>query len=303
MGRSPKRQNEVLKLIARYGVMDSNQLIQLLGTKLRGSWRREIFTNLCNEGLVVSGTALIGGRPSHYWMLPDEPEVREMVSARIGLSLDQFRTKRCHWSHFPHEALCTFFHAACERQMPTLKILRESTKNFVNLPEHLLSQRVRESGHMPDLCFGVPIKNPESGKLDRGFNWIAVEIDRARRSKKRVAERTNIYSRHTSFCGLLYLVADDKAAKNLRKIYSEKGAKDSLRIKGSSKAFLASAVAPRSLIDAKNLKVFCDGFEISLTSWLSVFSTKNAQTRDELLTGFSGITPENNSETRLVVTN
>ena len=295
MSRSPSRQNEVLKILAKYGVMDTNALNELLVKKLKGSWKRELFTTLKNKKLIVSGTSLIGGSPTQYWMLPDEADVYERVAARTGLKSSEFRTKRCHWSQYPHESLCTLFQASIERQMQSVRILREATNNFADLPQHLLSEQVKENGYAPDLCLGIPTSGNAEAQLDGAHRWVAVEIDRSVRSKKRVSERANIYSRHTAFDGVLYLVADQNSLENLRGIYVDQGAKNSLRITGCSNSFLASALVPKTLFDVNSLNVYCDTREISLNSWLALIAMTKSHKRDEMLLRISDLTPETDS--------
>ncbi len=292
MSRRPTRQNEVLTLLSKYGVMSSRVLVQLLSDQISMSWLRGLLSNLERKNLIVKASCSIGGSPTHYWMLPDTDSSRSRTALRSGVHTSLFRHKRTRFSHYPHENICTLFQASLERQMPSLKIFRESTNNFDRLPEHLLSERVRENGYTPDICIGIPVHGSENTSSKISFRWIAVEIDRSWRSKKRISQRVNIYARHTAFAGLLYLVPNERDIENLREIYATRGGKESLRILGTRNAFLATAVVPHTLIDISKMKVWCGPHEIFLSTWIAMFAAGESQERDRLLLRISNTATE-----------
>jgi hypothetical protein len=220
-------------------------------------------------------------RPGHYWMIEQNPSSKEIVLARTGLDQSQLRSKNPHWSQYPHEAICTLFQASLERQMPSLWILREATGNFKDLPDHLLSDRIRENGYTPNLCLGIPLERSNASYSGaKAYRWIAVEIDRTHRSHKRIAARANIYSRHTAFAGLLYFMPNEGNRESLTKIYNDRGAKKSLRISGGSDTFLATAVMPQTLFDVNEMKVKCASHTIPLSTWLALFALSEVRQRD-----------------------
>jgi len=284
MSRSPTRQNEILSMIARYGVMNTQVLSQLLSRKLSPAWLRAALCRLERKKLLARGTCLLGGRPSCYWMLSNESNIQDRTTNLTGLDKSQIRSKSAHWSQYPHENLCTVFQASIERQMPSIWVLRESTGSFSKLPTHLLSERVKQNGYIPDLCLGIPTKLANTDNSTGSYRWIAVEIDRTQRSAKRVAARANIYSRHTSFSGVLYLMPNASLAASVREIYNARGASESVRLQGGSETFLAAAAVPQSLFDVNALKVACGKFEIPLSTWLALLVVSESQKRDaELL--------------------
>ncbi len=290
MSRPPTRQNEILTLLARYGVMSTTTLTQLMSSKISDSWLRESLYILQKRNLVRRGTILLRGRPSQYWTLGNSPKIMEHTMQRTGLNESQMRDKSAHWSSFPHEDLCTIFQASVERQMPSVCILRESTNNFKTLPDHLLSERVKQNGYIPDMCLGIPTRFSKAPISDKGYRWIAVEIDRTHRSHKRMAARANIYTRHTSFAGLLYFMPDERSAHLVTKIYRSRGAASSSRITGGTDSFLATSCVPKSIFDVNTLLVNCGEFELPLPTWLALFSVCETHKRDAALVEFSSNT-------------
>ena len=286
MGRRPARQNEVLGLLAHHGVMNSYTLSQLIKPALSTSRLRNVLATLKKNKLIVSGTLKIDGSPANYWMLASGDKVAERVMDITGLAASDLRLKSSHWSQYPHENLCTLFQAAVERQMPSVKVLRESANSFSELPDHLIVDQIRDNGYLPDICLGVPTSEPSDTNTEATYKWVAVEIDRTNRSKKRIAARTNIYSRHTSFDGLLYLMPDERAVRVLGEIYNTEGASESLRISGSKTSFLATGKAPRHLFSVNDLRLLCGEQEVLFTDWLSMIALSNTKGRDELLLRF-----------------
>ena len=225
-----------------------------------------------------------------HWMLPEDKDAQAKVISATGLDAGFFRNKIVRYSHMPHETICTLVQASLERQMPKLWIAREATVSFAKLPSHLLSRVVKEKGYKPDLCIGVPLHNADSAHSNNAVRWIAVEIDRSYRSHKRIAQRLMVYTKHTTFSGVLYLMPTPRTAKVLKRIYDTRGGKDNLRLHGTSKSFLAVSTVPESLFDVNSKSVWCEDQEISLATWISLFASGEAHKRDRLLSDFASVT-------------
>jgi len=282
-----QRQIEILTLMAKYGVLGSKIIQSLLKKPISSIRLRESLYGMEKRGLICRIAMGVGGSPMTYWMLPDEDSVKSHALKASGLDQKFFRNKRVRYSHIPHESFCTYVHASLERQMPTLWVYRESTAHFKSLPDHLLSEMAKESGYTPDLCIGVPKKNANSAHGQAGYRWIAVEVDRTNRSKKRIAQRLNIYTKHSAFSGLLYLMPSEAAMCSLTEIYSTRGGKDSFRLRGAANSFLSIGTVENKLFDVNDKPIYCGGFVLPLGTWLSLFSLSDAHERDRYFTEFS----------------
>lgn len=284
------RQIEILTLLSKYGVLGSKMIQSLLKQNVGMNRLRESLQGMEGRDLICRFNFNPGGTPMSYWMLPDEDSAKGRAIRASGLKEIFFRHKRGRYSHIPHENFCTLVHASLERQMPTLQIIREATKNFGALPKHLISARAEDDGYTPDLCVGVPGKNLVQAQPKSGLRWIAVEVDRSNRSKKRMAQRMNIYTKHTAFSGLLYLVPNVATAKSLREIYVTRGGKNTFRLRGAATSFLAVGTVPNNIFDVNEMSIWCGDHEIPLSAWLSLFALNEAQERDDALSGLSGHT-------------
>ena len=281
------RQTEILTLLSKYGVLGIKTLQTLMKEKIEIRRLRESLLVMESHDLVSRFILGTGGSPMSYWILPDERTARGKALLVSGLEAKYFRCKNARYSHLPHENSCTLVHASLERQMPALWIYRESTATFKNLPGHLISERATDIGNIPDLCVGVPRKNVNSAESDKGYRWISVEVDRTNRSKKRIAQRVNTYTKHTGFSGLLYLVPSKAAVISLREIYATRADKSAYRLRGSTESFLAIGVTPTDLFDVNAMRVWCGKHEIPLSTWLSLFAISESQERDRALSGLS----------------
>ena len=288
MSRPATRQQEIFTLLARHGVMDTNTLMQLFKAAPKSrSTIREALSALHAKGLIRCGTLKLGGSPSRYWHIANDKASIKRVLAITGLGLEQIRIKSCHWSQFPHENLCTLFEASIQRHCPSISVLREGSNGFKNLPEHLLCEQIIESGYMPDLCLGIPFIHGDSDQFYHLKKWIAVEIDRTMRSHLRLAQRMNIYTRHTAFNGLLYLMPEESSRRTLSKIYNHRKAATSPRIEGANQTFLASGCIQKSLCKPSSFTVHCNENETSLHNWLAMIGATEFHQRDELFLKFS----------------
>jgi len=277
------RQLEVLDLLVRYGVLGIRTLHTLLTTPASMAQLLETLKGMEKRGLLCRLVFHPGGAPMSHWMLPYEQSAQAQALLATGLDENFLRRKAVRYSHIPHENVCTLVQASLERQMPKLRIVREATVGFEKLPSHLLSRLAKEKGYTPDICVGIPNGFSVAAQADASYRWIAVEVDRSYRSDKRIAQRLNVYTKHTAFSGLLYLMPTVGTQKTLQRIYDTRGGKDNLRLHGSSKAFLAIGTVPDSLFDVNAKSVWCGTQEISLATWISLFAMNEAEKRDRAL--------------------
>jgi len=279
------RQFEILTLLSKYGILGSKTICSLLMEKVEMNRLRETLQGMKRRNLIVRVTFDPGGSPMSYWMLPDEDTEKGRALQALGLEKLFFRHKRTRYAHIHRENFSTLVQASIERQMPRIRIYRESTSNYNDLPDYLISERAKKS-YAPDLCLGVPDLN-SNPSVSEGFRWLAVEVDRAYRNKKRITKRMNFYTKHTAFSGLLYLLPDEAAVKSLREIYTSRGADNSFRLPGASKTFLAVGILPGDLFDVTRMNVCCGGFEIPLSAWISLFALADTHERDSILSEFT----------------
>lgn len=281
------RQLEILLLLAKYGVLGIRTIHTLLKVSATMAQLLETLKGMEKRGLVCRLLFHSGGAPMSHWMLPYEQSSQGQALLATGLDKQFLRRKNVRYSHVPHENVCTLVHASLERQMPKLWIAREATSAVENLPKHLLSRFAKEKGYTPDLCIGIPNERADATQSDVAYRWIAVEVDRSYRSHKRIAQRLNVYTKHTAFSGLLYFMPSVGTHATLQRIYDTRGGKDNLRLHGSSNAFLAIGTVPDSLFDVNSKSVWCGTKEISMATWLSLFSISEAAKRDQTLSGFT----------------
>lgn len=281
------RQLEVMSLLVRYGVLGIRTIHTLLQVPATMAQLLETLKGMEKRGLVCRLLFHPGGAPMSHWMLPLEQSSQGKALLATGLDVRFLRRKSVRYSHVPHENVCTLVQASLERQMPKLWIVREATSAFENLPKHLLTKLAKEKGYTPDLCIGIPSERADAAQSDAAYRWIAVEVDRSYRSHKRIAQRLNVYTKHTAFSGLLYFMPTPGTKATLQRIYDTRGGKDNLRLHGSAKSFLAIGTVPDSLFDVNAMSVWCGPQEISLATWLSLFSISEAAKRDHALSGFA----------------
>ena len=280
MSRQPQKQNEVLQMIAKYGVMSSRTLWELLDKKISYGAVRKLLNKLEDRGLIVRPTGLMGGQPAHYWMLSREKQAVAQTAGLTGVPEAMLLQNKMRYTHFPHEDLCTLFQVSIERGDSRIKVLRNKRGVHPELPDHLISKFTKELGYCPDLCLGIPHYRDTDISAPSHYVWVAVEIDRSYRTTARLAQRLNLYAKHTAFAGVLYFMPSIETAKRLHEVYKRRVDKDSFRLKGSKRVFVATAPIEKSLFCPRSVSVFVDDYEIPLSDWFLIFSAAEREKRD-----------------------
>ncbi len=279
MPKKAFRSQEVLWIIAKYGVISTKVLRLILSDKLGSRWLRQVLEKLEQRGLTIRATSNIGGRPVDYWMLSKEGASVIRTSKITEINQGNLRHKSSKYTHYPHEDLCTLFQVSVERQMPSVQVIREATGSMKDVPDNILSRRLRNLGYAPDLVLRLPFEGKTTNN-NESVKWVAVEIDRTYRTLKRLSQRVNMYARHTGFEGLLYLMPTELCLKTLMKVFEGRGAQEAFRIKGSEKSFLACGVVNDSFFDVNNVEIVVGGKSVSLSAWLSIVALTSKGKRD-----------------------
>lgn len=267
--------------------------MQLFEERIGSRWIRQILNVLEKKGLIVRATSSMAGRPSDYWMLSKDGISLSRIEGYTGTPSSTFRIKNTRYTHYPHEDLCTLFQVSIERQFPSVTVIRESTMGFDIVPNSILSKRLRNLGYAPDLILGITKPESHDSVKHSPACWIAVEIDRSYRSLKRVSQRVNVYSRHTGFDGVLYLMPKESMVTGLHKVFMNRGASNSSRIKGAGLSFLASGVSQKQIFDLSTFQVKLADNAISLSSWLSIFALVQMADRDRKIQRLSSDMEDN----------
>ncbi|MBP7843491.1 MAG: hypothetical protein KA116_01630 [Proteobacteria bacterium] len=291
MSRKPSRTPEVLDLISRYGVLSTRVLLMLTNHEIGSRWMRQILNELDHRQLICRASSSLDGRPVDFWMLTKNGFSQSRVCNITGNLHEELRFKSAKYTHFPHENLCTIFQCSLERELPSIKIFREATGSFKEIPQSVLSHRLRSIGYAPDIV----LKLPNTSK------WVAVEIDRSYRTLKRLSQRVNMYTRHSGFDALLYLMPKSKMTDSLISVFNSRGANEAMRIRGSKNTFLATALTPKCIFNIDEYKVQVSKKTIPLTTWLSIIALTNQDKRDACFEQISSHMEEINFGLRNVV--
>jgi hypothetical protein len=267
-------------MIAKYGVMSSRTVWELLDKRVSYGAVRKLLNRLEERGLLVRPTGLIGGQPAHYWMLSKERGALAETARLTMIPESALLQSKMRYTHFPHEDLCTLFQFSVECSDPRIKVLRNKRGIHPELPDHLISATSKDLGYCPDLCLGIPHYRDGDLSMPSRYVWLAVEIDRSYRTTSRLARRLNVYTKHTGFAGVLYFMPSRETARRLHEIYGRRVSKDAFRLIGSQNVFVATAPIEKSLFSPKELSVLVAGQEIALADWFLIFSGAERERRD-----------------------
>jgi hypothetical protein len=290
MSRQAPRQSQVLALIIKYGLISTKTVWELMDREISLHQVRGILYELQKKNLIISPNQIFGPTALKYWSLPLDSKRLRSISQIMEFPFEELRHSAVRFNEYPHEDLCTIIQASIERVDSSLKVFRARARKYFGIPDWLISARIKRLGYCPDLILRLPVYEGAGEMKPNAYRWIAVEVDRTYRTRKRLAQRLTVYTKHTQFGGLLYFLPTSGSAKKLHQIYEIRGGKENLRLHNGHETFLATAVPPKSLFNPDELKVFVGTGETRLLDWLAIFSMSTGE--NEVVPIFGGVCGE-----------
>lgn len=202
MPRHPTRQIELLKLIARFGVLNTKHLWILSGKSIKMDNLNTCLHELEAKKL-ISIARLQSYGMAHYWMIRKSEDSISKISTLTGQSRAYLWALKTREVHYPVEGMVPLFQSSIERHLPNLKVIRENKHGYPSIEQNILPKSLdRQFCRYPDLCVGV-----YSGVSQ--LSWVAIEFERFQMNPKRLLRRLNAIKDRSGFEGALIMLPDD----------------------------------------------------------------------------------------------
>jgi hypothetical protein len=266
------RGKDILNLLLKHGPLSFSALDRMLVPKMKKKRLKEAILRMKRKGYITS--RLVGDNKTFY-QFSQQPEKRSVTANYLGChpkDLVQLLSSRRNWLHSEG---CEFwiFHLAI--LFPHAKIIRET--DFV---DNLLAQRImlidkNELELRPDFLLVFPKTDEEQ------LVAIAVEVERSRKSNRRLIAKLNKYANKTLVDGLLYICETDGLVETIRLLYKNKVLDRAHRIKHYANNFFLFSDAINTHCDPTTLVYNSNQEPVSLLNWISYLkSTKRNFRRD-----------------------
>lgn len=215
MFSNPKRGNEVLLHLKNHGPLSTPIIQRMMNPWMRKNSVKKSLDVLRYNGLIRRWYILGGKSGLAFYEIAQSPEARETVASRLKCHPDELIKPFYRRQDLMHHQWTEYWIYRFQERYPEAEIIRESeidSNEFAKQTLIVLSKDAREV--YPDFLLVLP---KEDG---RGKCLVAVEIERTRKSAKRIRRKLKKYATETHIDGLLYVCEDGRLKTTIADLWA-----------------------------------------------------------------------------------
>ncbi|MBK9322391.1 MAG: hypothetical protein IPM97_05465 [Bdellovibrionaceae bacterium] len=269
----PKRGKEVLRLVRNHGPISIDMLQKMTQPEMSKKNLRKSLQVLRTKHLIDS---LNANYQTTYYQISQSLPSRLASAQILGLTTEEIVRPLLRRQDWFHNQWCEYWALSIKRQFPEAEIVREHSIGSHAVAQRVLQLQQRDFDLMPDFLLIFP--KTETSEA----TYIAFEIERTRKSDKRILRKFRKYLNGTKIDGLIYICDSGRLSETIRLLYQTKLQEQSHRVKHYGDHFFLFADSLEGggptlarLFNAKTQQV-------SFNNWCGyLLSTKWTKRRDE----------------------
>lgn len=247
-------------------------LHQLLQPTVSKKQLRKALGILRRDGTV---DMLLGGHQTFYYQLSQSLPVREKLAREMNGHADDFIQPLLRRQDWFHNQWSQAWEQIIKRSFPEAAIVREHNIGSSDIAKGVLLAEGNDLDLLPDFLVMFP-KSESTHTVS-----IAFEIERTRKSEKRLVRKFKKYLNETRIDGLIYICDSSRLSETIRILYQTKLMANSPRVKHYGNHFLL--LSDTMSAGAEPLKRFFNakGEKVSFENWCrQLMNTKPTLRRD-----------------------
>ncbi len=275
---------DVLRALKDHGQLSIPTLEKMLEPRMREKKLRRALDRLRAKQLVECRRS-----DRTYYFISQAPHARLECSRLIGGQPDEFLQPLLKRSDWHHQELCEYWRFILKRVFPESIVVRDHEILSHDLASRIMMADREGYDLFPDLLLILP--REDQGQIVS----IAVEVERTRKSNKRLMRKLKTYSTQTFIDGLVYICDSGRLADAIRLLY-EKGLQAGYhRGRHYSEFYFLFSDAIDTAINPLDRIFSAHGRRVKLDEWIRpLLDTKWTLRRNEMFAGGGDRTPSKN---------
>jgi DNA-binding Lrp family transcriptional regulator len=267
------RQIQILRALQDNGPLSLATLEKLLTPQISRRRLQDATKRMADQGLIVRRFDSLPSNVGHYYQLSGRQANRERIAQILNcdegtLSIHPFRTQE-----LQHTQCCAIWANRLQHLFPGAQILRDfDFKRHAIAGQYLLSSG-EDFELRPDLLIVLPHADSKSQVV------VAIEIERTRKSNKRLLQKLRSLCTRTRLDGVLYLCDKNTIETALRTIYCSNVVQKAHRIRHYGNNFLLLSDGTQTHSDPEPRVYNVSQNSVSLTSWMNLLLTTQPRER------------------------
>jgi hypothetical protein len=267
------RSKQILKLLAEHGPLSSRTLQIILQPAIQSRRLRDSLKRLSDRGYISRRYDRIFGGAGCVYQITRDQDHWPAIHQQLG-NADSEVFEQIYFSHreLHHMQSCAIWAEALRQWLPEAAVKRDHvySRDQALLKDLMLKD---SDSTLPDILLIVPTENP------RVQVRVAVEIERTRKTERRLAQKLSKFAAKSCLDGVIYISESDRILDVIRAIYSSRLMKKALRISHYGQHFLMLSRGEKTQ-DGADLKMANATLgNMTLKTWLAELIAKSCNYR------------------------
>ena len=273
------RAKEIIRLLTLYGPLHLYTINQLIKPSINKKRLKDVLLRLIRRGFIKKRGEKMLDSKNIYYELSKSRIALELLAEFMEMSIESLRQPHIRTVELLHAQYCAIWADKLKRLYPDAVVVPDHKISCSMEAKELLQLSFEDKDVYPDLLLFFPQKdtNPSVG--------IAVEIERTRKSSKRLVKKISKYSNLTLLDGVLYVCEKSIIADVIMDIFKSKVLPRSYRIQHYEKNFFMFSYLMGMGKMPSDEMFNREGEDILLQDWIRYLRKTEHYDRDNNLLG------------------
>jgi hypothetical protein len=272
--RIGNRGKQILSTLFQNGPLSSSTLRAVIEPGMSVGKMNAAIRRLRNLGLVRNRHSSVSQHVGRFVELATGIGHRKVLSQVLDVPLEKFETIPGNTEALEHWQECTIWGRYFEKRFPGCRVIRD----YELLREPLIQEesylKADEADLLPDLIIRFPRTDLVGAPL-----YVGIEIERSRKSKKKLRQKLRRYAAQSRLACVLYICSRPGVAEPLTRVYTSRVRSEVVRVESYSENFLlisdGKKLAAHDSIGVKNAL----GSAFSFDEWIHFLRTRKMAER------------------------
>lgn len=220
--KQPKRGKEVLQVIKDHGPLSLDILNRMIEPTMSKKNLRKSLQVLRRKNLIETAQST---SHSTFYMISQCLASRSKSAEILNCDPEMIKQPLLRKQDWFHNQWCEYWILNMTKLFPEVQIIRENTIGSHQIAMNVLQIQNRDFDLRPDFLLIFP-------KTEfKNSTYIAFEIERTRKSEKRLLRKFKKYMDGTHIDGLIYICDSGRLSETIRLLYQSKLVENSQRLK------------------------------------------------------------------------
>lgn len=261
--RANQRKVHVLRALKEYGPLSFRVLKTLVKPPIQDRRLHDCLARLCKQELVTKRNESVFRGAGTFYQIAQSYWARVVNGSTLGCRADELHQPECSHRELVHSERCAVWANELKQRFSDTLVLRDFEFRKHAWVRDILMSDGSDRDMTPDLL--MVFRSEQEPKRV----CIAVEIERTRKSEKRLVAKLRKYARGSRVDGVLYLCDSGRIAEVVRLMYQKRVLQQPIRIKHYGEHFVLFS-NDLELQAQSDIKLLNSSLRpVSLSSWTS----------------------------------